>query len=80
MEKAKHVRRAAKGNLTRTLNARNMLLEAKKISNMPSKRDVASEIPSQFYVPALVASGLDVYSETPDLAPPKHRKEGQCKG
>ena len=30
MEKAKHVRRAAKGTLTRTLNAGNMLLEAKR--------------------------------------------------
>jgi len=26
------------------------------------------------------APGLEVYSETPDLVPPKHRKEGQCKG
>ena len=29
MEKAKNVRRAAKGNFTRTLNAGNMMIEAK---------------------------------------------------
>lgn len=42
MEKAKHVRRAAKGNLTRTLNAGNMLLEAKR--PMQEIREVFEEV------------------------------------
>ena len=42
MEKAKHVRRAAKGTLTRTLNAGNMLLEAKR--SMQEVREAFEEV------------------------------------
>lgn len=44
MEKVKYVYRVVKGNLIRTFNVGNMLLEVKKILNMSSKRDVALEI------------------------------------